>query len=99
MVLADTEALATLPPRELRAGYAEIAKAGLIGDAAFFDWCETHGAAVVAGNREAQAEAEASAEFAKVSPYPEPETIFEDVYWEVDNKTEAGATGRHFFND
>ena len=57
MVLADTEALATLPPRELRAGYAEIAKAGLIGDAAFFDWCETHGAAVVAGNREAQAEA------------------------------------------
>jgi len=57
MVLADTSALATLPPRELRAGYAEIAKAALIGDAAFFDWCETNGAAVVAGNREAQAEA------------------------------------------
>ncbi|MCC6718415.1 MAG: 3-dehydroquinate synthase, partial [Acetobacteraceae bacterium] len=56
-VLADTGALATLPPRELRAGYAEIAKAGLIGDAAFFDWCETHGPAVTAGNREAQAEA------------------------------------------
>ncbi len=50
-------------------------------------------------DREAQAEAEASADFAKVSPYPEPETIFEDIYWEVDNKTEAGATGRHFFND
>jgi len=50
-------------------------------------------------DREAQAEAEASAEFAKSSPYPEPESIFEDVYWEVDNKTEAGATGRHFFND
>ncbi|MES2507343.1 MAG: pyruvate dehydrogenase (acetyl-transferring) E1 component subunit alpha [Verrucomicrobiota bacterium] len=50
-------------------------------------------------DREAQAEAEASAEFAKASPYPEPEAIFEDVYWEVDNKTEAGATGRHFFND
>lgn len=50
-------------------------------------------------DREAQAEAEASAEFAKASPYPEPESIFEDVYWEVDNKTEAGATGRHFFND
>jgi pyruvate dehydrogenase E1 component alpha subunit len=50
-------------------------------------------------DREAQAEAEASAEFAKGSPYPEPESIFEDVYWEVDNKTEAGATGRHFFND
>jgi shikimate kinase/3-dehydroquinate synthase len=56
-VLADTAALATLPVRELRAGYAEIAKAGLIGDAAFFDWCEANGAAVVAGDREAQAEA------------------------------------------
>jgi shikimate kinase / 3-dehydroquinate synthase len=57
MVLADTGTLATLPPRELRAGYAEIAKAGLIGDAAFFAWCEAHGAAVVGGDREAQAEA------------------------------------------
>jgi pyruvate dehydrogenase E1 component alpha subunit len=50
-------------------------------------------------NREARAEAEASAEFAEAGAYPAPETIFEDVYWEVDNKTEAGATGRHFFND
>jgi pyruvate dehydrogenase E1 component alpha subunit len=50
-------------------------------------------------DKEAQKEAEDSAEFAKSSPYPEPETIFEDVYWEVDNKTEAGQTGRHFFND
>ena len=57
MVLADTTTLATLPPRELRAGYAEIAKAGLIGDAAFFTWCEQHGQAVVAGDHEAQAEA------------------------------------------
>ena len=57
MVLADTGTLATLPPRELRAGYAEIAKAGLIGDAALFAWCEANGAAVVSGNREAQAEA------------------------------------------
>jgi len=57
MVLADTGTLATLPPRELRAGYAEIAKAGLIGDADFFAWCEAHGAAVVGGDREAQAEA------------------------------------------
>jgi pyruvate dehydrogenase E1 component alpha subunit len=47
----------------------------------------------------ATAEAEASMEFSEASPYPEPETIFEDVYWEVDNKTTAGATGRHFFND
>jgi shikimate kinase / 3-dehydroquinate synthase len=56
-VLADTGVLATLPPRELRAGYAEIAKAGLIGDAGFFEWCEAHGRAVVDGDREAQAEA------------------------------------------
>jgi shikimate kinase/3-dehydroquinate synthase len=57
LVLADTATLGTLPPRELRAGYAEIVKAGLIGDAAFFAWCEAHGAEVVGGEREAQAEA------------------------------------------
>jgi shikimate kinase / 3-dehydroquinate synthase len=57
MVLADTATLTTLPPRELRAGYAEIAKAGLIGDAAFFAWCERHGPGVVSGDPEAQAEA------------------------------------------
>jgi shikimate kinase/3-dehydroquinate synthase len=57
MVLADTETLGTLAPRELKAGYAEIAKAGLIGDAAFFAWCEQHGQAVVSGDRDAQAEA------------------------------------------
>jgi shikimate kinase/3-dehydroquinate synthase len=57
MVLADAATLATLPPRELRAGYAEIAKAGLIGDAGFFAWCEAHGAALIGGDRDAQAEA------------------------------------------
>ncbi len=57
MVLADTATLATLPVRELRAGYAEIAKAGLIGDAAFFSWCEANGGAVVGGERSVQAEA------------------------------------------
>jgi shikimate kinase / 3-dehydroquinate synthase len=57
MVLADTGTLGTLPRRELRAGYAEIAKAGLIGDAAFFAWCERHGQDVVNGDRDAQAEA------------------------------------------
>ena len=45
-VLADTETLLTLPPRELRAGYAEIAKAGLIGDPSLWNWCEAHGAAI-----------------------------------------------------
>jgi shikimate kinase/3-dehydroquinate synthase len=57
MVLADTATLGTLPPRELKAGYAEVAKAGLIGDAALFAWCELHGQGVVSGDREAQAEA------------------------------------------
>ena len=57
MVLADTATLATLPPRELRAGYAEVVKAGLIGDAAFYAWCEHNGAAVIAGDRDAQGEA------------------------------------------
>ena len=57
MVLADTGTLGTLPVRELRAGYAEIVKAGLIGDVAFFDWCERHGAALAAGDRDLQAEA------------------------------------------
>jgi shikimate kinase/3-dehydroquinate synthase len=56
-VLADTATLGTLPPRELRAGYAEIAKAGLIGDAAFFDWCERNGRSVVGGDKVLQAEA------------------------------------------
>ena len=57
MVLADTATLATLPPREKSAGYAEIIKAGLIGDASFYDWCEVHGGAVVADNQDAQTQA------------------------------------------
>ena len=52
MVLADTGALATLPPRELRAGYAEVAKHGLL-QGPLWDWCETQGAAAVAGDTEA----------------------------------------------
>jgi shikimate kinase / 3-dehydroquinate synthase len=40
LVLADTNVLSTLPPREMRAGYAEVAKYGLLGDAAFFGWLE-----------------------------------------------------------
>jgi len=46
LVLADTVALATLPLRELRAGYAEVVKYGLIGDGGFFDWLETEGQAI-----------------------------------------------------
>jgi 3-dehydroquinate synthase len=50
LVLADLATLDTLPPRELRAGYAEVVKYGLLGDAAFFDWCEAHGQAMLAGD-------------------------------------------------
>ncbi len=56
-VLADTDMLQTLPARELRAGYAEIVKAGLIGDPALFGWCESNGAALLAGDGAVQAEA------------------------------------------
>jgi shikimate kinase/3-dehydroquinate synthase len=57
IVLADTDVLGSLPVRELRAGYAEIVKAGLIGDAGFFAWCEENGAALLGGDAAAQAEA------------------------------------------
>ena len=57
LVLADTSALDTLPARELRAGYAEVVKYGLIGDAPFFDWLEVNGAAVLAGDPAARAHA------------------------------------------
>ena len=57
LVLADTGVLDTLPPRELKAGFAEIVKMGLLGDAGFFDWLATHGAAVLAREPEALATA------------------------------------------
>jgi 3-dehydroquinate synthase len=49
LVIADTALLDTLSPREFRAGYAEVAKYGLIGDAAFFAWLETNWRQVFAG--------------------------------------------------
>lgn len=48
---------------------------------------------------EAKAEAAAAAEFAIASPWPSEESIFEDIYHEVDHQTEAGQTGRHFFSE
>src|SRR5262249_39561071 len=54
LVLADLDALATLPRRELLAGYAETVKYGLIDDPAFFAWCEANGAALVAGDNAAR---------------------------------------------
>lgn len=48
MVLADTATLATLPDREMRAGYAEVVKYGLLGDKAFYVWLEDNAARVLA---------------------------------------------------
>jgi 3-dehydroquinate synthase len=57
LVLIDTDTLATLPDREMRAGYAEVLKYGLLGDAAFLGWLEAHGAAVLAREPAALAQA------------------------------------------
>ena len=57
LVLADVEALDTLPRRELLAGYAEVVKTGLIADAKFFTWLEDNGEALIAGDRAARTRA------------------------------------------
>ncbi len=51
LVIADTAALDTLPERQFRAGYAEVVKYGLIGDAGFFSWLEANWREVFAGNK------------------------------------------------
>ena len=50
LVLADIDVLATLPARQLRSGWAEVLKHGLIGDAAFFDWLAGEGAVGATGD-------------------------------------------------
>jgi 3-dehydroquinate synthase len=50
VVLTDTRTLGSLPPRELRAGLAEVIKYGLICDAAFFAWLEEHMDELLAGD-------------------------------------------------
>ncbi|QMW23478.1 3-dehydroquinate synthase [Sandaracinobacteroides saxicola] len=66
-VIADTALLATLPPRERQAGYAEIVKYGLINDPAFFDWCEAQGRRVLALEPDAVAHAVAQSCRAKAA--------------------------------
>ncbi|MFN3991253.1 MAG: 3-dehydroquinate synthase [Erythrobacter sp.] len=53
LVLIDPLVLATLPGREMRAGYAEVLKYGLLGNAAFFAWLEANGARVLARDPQA----------------------------------------------
>jgi 3-dehydroquinate synthase len=50
LVLADIGALKTLDARQMRAGYAEIVKYGLLGDHAFFEWLEANGERILAGD-------------------------------------------------
>jgi 3-dehydroquinate synthase len=49
LVIADTSVLDTLSPRQFRAGYAEVAKYGVLGDEAFFTWLETNHADIFKG--------------------------------------------------
>src|ERR1700736_2462493 len=49
LVLADTAVLDTLSPRQFRAGYAEVAKYGVLGDEGFFTWLEANHAEVFSG--------------------------------------------------
>jgi 3-dehydroquinate synthase len=65
LVVADPAFLETLDARQLRSGYAEIIKYGLIDDPAFFDWCLAHGAALIAGDAASRAHAIATAIAAK----------------------------------
>jgi 3-dehydroquinate synthase len=55
LVLADLDALATLPRREFLAGYAEVVKYGAIDEPDFFAWLEANGAKLVAGDTAARA--------------------------------------------
>lgn len=57
LVLADTQVLDTLDPRQVRAGYAEMVKYGLINDPGFFDWLEVNRAALLAGGTAARTHA------------------------------------------
>lgn len=66
-VLIDPELLDTLPVRQLRAGYAEVVKYGLIGDAGFFSWCEANGSALLAGDANARIHAIAKCVAAKAA--------------------------------
>ena len=57
LVLADISVLDTLPKRDFLAGYGEVVKYGLLGDADFFDWLERHGPAMAGGDHGLRQEA------------------------------------------
>ncbi len=74
LVLADTATLTTLPARELRAGYAEVIKYGLINDADFFSWLEQNGAALLSGDTKTRDYAIATSVRAKAAIVAQDET-------------------------
>ncbi len=57
LVLADIGVLSTLKPRDFLAGYGEVVKYGLLGDATFFEWLEENGPALAAGDESARIKA------------------------------------------
>jgi 3-dehydroquinate synthase len=79
LVVIDPTTLATLPRRELGAGYAEVVKYGLIDDADFFAWCEANGAALLAGDAEARHKAIAHSVAAKARIVAADERETQDV--------------------
>ena len=74
LVLADLDVLGSLPEREMRAGYAEVIKYGLLGDFGFFEWLEANGAAVLAREPVALTEAVARSVAMKAEIVAEDET-------------------------
>ena len=65
LVLIDPTTLDTLPQRQVRAGYAEVVKYGLIDDFDFFSWCEAHATALLSGDLDARTKAIAHSVAAK----------------------------------
>jgi len=67
MVIIDPDLLDTLPARELRAGYAEVVKYGLIDDFTFFEWLESNAVALLEGDPQARVHAIATSCRAKAA--------------------------------
>ncbi len=78
-VIIDPLVLGTLPDREMRAGYAEVVKYGLLGDAEFFDWLDVNGTQVLARTPEPLAHAIATSIRAKAKIVAEDERETNDV--------------------
>jgi 3-dehydroquinate synthase len=78
-VWADLDLLASLPAREMRAGYAEIVKYGLISDPAFYEWCEANAVRLLKGDAEVLAHAVAQSCRAKAAIVAADERETDDI--------------------